>query len=365
MEKLKKEHQILIVDDTPQNIQVLGQLLSEQGYKILVATNGLQALNAVEKKTPDLILLDINMPEMDGYETCRILKSQDNYSEIPVIFLTARTEAEDIVKAFQVGGADYITKPFNQTELLARVHLQLILKEKKTELKEANENNKQLVRILLHDLGNPIGAIKSIAQLAEINPLIYQEMGHLIIKATNNCISILDSVRKMYSIDDNKYIPELINANLEKTIQSALFIFKHKLEEKNIKLNLNIPKELNVQIDINSFVHSVFNNLITNAIKFSYPDSSITINAYPNKQEVILSIRDYGMGMPNQILNNIFDVGKPTSRAGTNGEKGTGYGMPLVKKFVELFDGKITIQSKEKPSEDHGTEVFLYLKASV
>ncbi len=363
LEKLKKEHQILIVDDTPKNIQLLGQILSEQGYKILLATNGKQALHAVEKKTPDLILLDINMPEMDGYETCKNLKQQEHLSHIPVIFLTARTETEDLVKAFDIGGADYITKPFNHSELLARVHLQLILKEKKDELSEASNKNKQLVRILLHDLRNPIAAIKSINDMAEKDPNIYSEMNHLMIKATENCLNILESVRKMYSIDDQKYIPEMTYVNLENIIKSTFFIFQNKLREKGIKVEINISSNLKVFVDGNSFVHSVLSNLITNAIKFSFPNSSIAVDAYQKEKQVILSIKDFGMGMPKEILENIFDIGKSISRVGTAGERGTGYGMPLVKKFVELSGGKIVIKSLEKPSQNHGTEVILYLEA--
>lgn len=364
MDQLNREHQILIVDDTPKNIQVLGQILSEQGYKIIVATNGLQALKAVEKKTPDLILLDINMPELDGYETCQRLKADERLEEIPVIFLTARTETEDIVKAFSVGGVDYITKPFNSSELLARVKLQLVLKEKKDELQEISENNKQLVRILLHDLRNPIGAIQSINQMAESDPAIYTDMRHLIVKATDNCMSILDSVRKMYSIEDEKYSPELKDVNLKPFIQSALLIFQHQLEKKNISVHLEIPEDITICVDPSSFVHSVFNNLMTNAIKFSCTNSTIEIGAIKNNDKVIFTVRDHGIGMPNTILDNIFNISKPTNRLGTQGETGTGYGMPLVKKFVEMFNGKIEIKSIERPSEDHGTQVILYLNTS-
>lgn len=362
LDKLQREHQILIVDDTPKNIQVLGQILSEQGYKIIVATNGLQALKAVEKKIPDLILLDINMPELDGYETCQKLKEQDRLTEIPVIFLTARTETEDIVKAFNVGGVDYITKPFNSHELLARVKLQLVLKEKKEELQATNESNKQLVRILLHDLRNPIGAIQSINQMITEDPKIYSEMQPLIIKATDNCMNIFESVRKMYSIDDEKYSPELNQIQLMSYIKSALLIFNHQLEEKNISIKMDIPDDITVYVDANSFIHSVFNNLMTNAIKFSFSNSFIEIKAKQDKGEVIFSVKDHGMGMPQHILENIFDIGKSTSRSGTKGEKGTGYGMPLVKKFVEIFGGTIDVKSFEKPSEEHGTEVILHLK---
>ncbi len=116
---------ILIVDDTLRNIQVLGTILRQERYQINVAQNGKQALDVVSKVRPDLILLDVMMPEMDGFEACRHLKEDPGTADIPVIFLTAKVETEDIVKGFELGAVDYVTKPFNPTELLVRVHTHL------------------------------------------------------------------------------------------------------------------------------------------------------------------------------------------------------------------------------------------------
>lgn len=357
-----KNHQILIVDDTPANIQVLGQTLAAKGYKIVIATNGVQALKAVEQSIPDLILLDVNMPEMDGFETCKRLKELKEFEDIPIIFLTARTDTEDIVNAFQVGGADYITKPFRPVELLARVHFQLTLKDKTAELNETNNKNKQLVRVLLHDLGNPIGAIKTANELSIEDKEASESMSHLISKAVDNCLNILTSVKKIYTVEDNKYFPELNSVSLLNVVESAIPILQHQLNKKNIKLDVSIPNDLKANIDENTFIHSVLNNLLTNAIKFSYPGSTIFLKAYKEDGKIFFSIKDNGIGMSKNLLNNIFDLNKPTSRPGTAGENGTGYGMPLVKKFVEIFGGKIEIKSKEKPDPSSGTEVILTLK---
>lgn len=364
MEKLKQPHQILIVDDMPKNVQVLGQILAEQGFNIFIATSGFQALKAVEKKMPDLILLDISMPDMDGYETCKQIKEQGKYSEIPIIFLTARTETEDILKAFAVGGVDYITKPFNIPELLARVNQQLALKEKTEDLRKTNESNKALLRVLLHDLRNPIVAIDSINQIFSENQEVYIEMNDILQQATKNCMEILDSVKKMYTIQDQKYTVDLKDINLFESVQTSVIIFKSLLHEKEIEIEINIPKDYYINVDTNSFTHSVIDNLITNAIKFSYPNSKINITASQNENQIILSVRDFGIGIPVKILETIFDITKPTSRPGTKGELGTGYGMPLVKKFIEMSGGSIEIKSVVKPEKDHGTEVLLYLNRS-
>ncbi|MCD4674915.1 MAG: response regulator [Desulfobacula sp.] len=119
---------ILAVDDKPQNLQFLGKLLSDNGYEVGMAQNGQQALNFVKKNEPDLILLDIMMPDMDGYEVCEQLKQDFSARHIPIIFLTAKTDSKDIVKGFDVGGVDYVTKPFNSAELLARIKTQIEIK---------------------------------------------------------------------------------------------------------------------------------------------------------------------------------------------------------------------------------------------
>lgn len=355
---------VLIVDDTPANIQVLGQILSGEGYKIIIASNGLQALKSVEHHIPDLVLLDINMPEMDGFETCRQLKKMDVFHNIPILFLTARTDAEDIVSAFKIGGADYITKPFNPSELIARIHFHLALKEKTELLKEANEKNKALIRVLLHDLLNPIGAIQSANELVLEGDEESGEMSLLIKKAVENCLSVLDSVRKMYRIDEKQYVPSLTTICLKDTIESSAKIFTHRLLEKNLTIKIDISKDVQVVVDESPFIHSVFNNLLTNAIKFSYPNSEIIIKATIENDFAVLSVKDSGIGMPEEILDHLFDIGKSVSRKGTKGEQGTGYGMPLVKKFIEMFGGKVEIDSIDKTNENHGTEVRLYLKLS-
>ena len=361
MEKLKKQHQILIVDDMPKNVQVLGQVLSEHGYNIFLATSGFQALKAVEKKMPDLILLDINMPEMDGYETCKLIKEDERFSEIPIIFLTAMSEPENLIKAFAVGGVDYIAKPFNPPELLARVNQQLALKERTEELKRTNENNKELLRVLLHDLRNPIVAIDSINQIFPENQEVYIEMNDILQQATKNCMEILDSVKKMYSIQDKKYNVDIKSVSLLETINSSLLIFKNLLHEKEISIEVNVPKNFLIHVDTNSFSHSVIDNLITNAIKFSFVNSSIQIHAFQKEEQIILSIKDNGIGIPQRI----FDITKPTSRPGTKGESGTGYGMPLVKKFLEMSNANIEIKTIESPKTNHGTEILLSFKGSL
>jgi len=175
----EKKPLILIVDDVQKNIALLGNMLSEELYDIAISDNGRDALNILKEIKPDLILLDIMMPEMDGYEVCRVLKESPETKEIPVIFLTAKTETEDIVKGFKLGAVDYVTKPFNPTELLARVNTHLTLKlardkerahleeiaRKNKELEDLNKLKNDLLGMAAHDLRNPIAAVNTIIYL--------------------------------------------------------------------------------------------------------------------------------------------------------------------------------------------------------
>ena len=165
-----KKSRILIVDDTPRNIQVLGAILRQEGYQLNIAQNGLQALEVVEDTLPDLILLDVMMPELDGFETCTRLKKESRTKDIPIIFLTAKVETEDIVKGFEIGAVDYVIKPFNQTELLARVKTHLELKfarerveQQNQELKANSKMREELSNMIVNDIQKPLTGVLSMA----------------------------------------------------------------------------------------------------------------------------------------------------------------------------------------------------------
>src|SRR6478609_806849 len=174
---------ILIVDDTPENLRVLGDMLRRHGYKVRPVPSGALALKACAAQAPDLILLDITMPEMNGYEVCTRLKADQVLKEIPVIFISALTESDDKVKAFLSGGVDYITKPFHIEEVEARVATHLSLRRQKIELqsnydkiRELEDMRQNLTRMIVHDLRNPLSAIKAfLEEVSERNPALDDE----------------------------------------------------------------------------------------------------------------------------------------------------------------------------------------------
>ena len=357
----KSKIRILIVDDTLKNIQVLGTVLKQEGYQINVAQNGAQALKLAQQILPDLILLDIMMPEMDGFEVCRQLKDIPQTIEIPVIFLTARTETESIVEGFHLGAVDYITKPFNATELLVRVQTHLSLKKSKDMLVEVGNERKELLHILCHDLANPMHSIISVLDITQ-SAEEFAEMQQFLLEAANQGLEIINLVRQMRALEEHRL--ELMPVPLGKVIETSVKILQRQFERKSIRIELDVEENLVVCAEEVSLSNSVLNNILTNALKFSYPGSVIRLRAAmltPERME--LSVEDAGIGMPETLLHNLFDVSKTTSREGTGGEHGTGFGMPLVQKFVHAYGGSISISSKaEREFPDaHGTKITLTL----
>lgn len=354
---------VLIVDDVPKNIQVLGTILRDHGYQVYVAQDGMQALNKVEKILPDLILLDIMMPKLDGFETCRRLKLSEN-AEIPIMFLTAKTATADILKGFELGAVDYVTKPFNSTELLMRVSTHLELKRNRELLAKQNFERKELLHVLSHDLTNCLMGATFVMESAETNKPLFLEMKDHVVASLKNGMELIVLVRDLRSLLDRDFDLPLETLNLERCFQESLFMLKKSAEEKNIKFKIDIPDVLHVEAERSSFVNLVLQNLLSNAVKFSYPDSNIYVNALQERETIILSIRDSGMGMPKEIIADLFEMGKTTLRPGTNEERGTGHGMPLVEGFVHAYGGSIAVESSEDES-DHGTLISLTLKSGL
>lgn len=357
---------ILIVDDHLKNIQVLGNLLSKKEFDIGVAMNGKEAIDFSNEHQPDLILLDIMMPEMNGFEVCEYLKSQEKTADIPIIFLTAKTETEDVVKGFEIGAVDYITKPFNRAELLSRVDTQLENKKNREVILQKNIEQMELLHILCHDLYNPFAAIHSALEIMDGTQETLEVVTKVIKTSSSSGMQVIDLVRQMRVLMDKSGALELSSVNLLEALTDAISVVSNRLEDKKIQLNINVPPNLNVIAEAVSLKNSVINNIITNAIKFSFPGSEILIHTVEQGRQVHLMISDEGIGMPTSLLDSLFDITKATSRLGTSQEQGTGFGMPLVEKFMLAFNGTITVQSREKKEEggQSGTTVDLCFQKS-
>ncbi len=363
----KPSPSILLVDDDSLNLDVLACILAPHGYGVRRALSGELALEAAQAERPDLVLLDVRMPGMDGYETCRALKADDALRDVPVLMISGLAEARDRVKGFQAGSVDYISKPFNAEELLARVQTHLALRGAQQELSEKNEEYEALLHILLHDLMNPIGAMRGFLRIVRS---MAGEESRKFCDYIGDCIhhqeQIIDQVRELRALETGKKSLSIQPVNLQKVVNTSSTIFANRLEQKQIRLVMAVdgdPEDFLVLAEQVSLTHNVLNNLISNAIKFSYRNSEVNVRIHHDGEWVHLEVEDRGIGIPQPLLETLFRTDRATSHPGTENERGTGFGMPLVQKAVQRFGGSIEVESRTESDhpDAHGTLVRVRL----
>lgn len=357
------QRKVLVVDDIAFNRRVLEKILSKQNFDITKASSGEEALMRVEKSIPDLILLDLKMPGINGIEVCKKLKADRRFRHIPIMFLTASNELDDMRDAFQAGAIDYITKPFIAAELHARVTTQINALDQAERMMKKVEEQQEMIHILSHDLKNPIVACRGLVELTEDGDVSFGMVSKTLIRTLDQCVSIIELVRKRGLMDETASMPDMQAQDLLSMVKESLYLFERNLRDKQIQVSLSIPAGIEVYVERVSFVNVVLSNLLSNAVKYSYADSQVEVEAAQKDSYVELLIRDHGMGIPQYMVPVIFDPHKMTRRPGTAKEQGTGYGMPLVKKLVESYGGRIGIESvaRSEDMEQAGTTVVLHL----
>lgn len=362
---------ILIVDDIPENLQVLGNILLQKGMDVGFATSGEEALEAIQYNKPDLILLDIMMPGMSGITVCQKLKANPETKDIPVIFLTAKAQPEDIIKGFEVGAVDYVTKPFNSGELIARVSTQLELKKSRDliakqyqELQELNATKDKFFSIIAHDLRGPFSGLLGLTDLLtqEGETMPTEEIIDLIKKihqTLKNQYNLLENLLQWASIQTKRLNPQPIKVNLRRTASDVINILQTSAEKKDIALINDILPEHFVLVD-KQMITSVIHNLITNAIKFTFSGGKVTLSSEDEAPgKILLKVTDTGIGISDEIKNKLFKIDKHHSSLGTNNEKGSGLGLILCKEMIEKNGGNIWA---ERNKNENGTTFYVLLQ---
>ncbi|MEQ8171469.1 MAG: hybrid sensor histidine kinase/response regulator [Candidatus Eremiobacterota bacterium] len=350
---------VLIVDDVPKNIQLLGNILNNEGYDIIIAENGKEALERISDVLPDIILLDIMMPEMDGYETCKRLKENDRTRDIPVIFLTAKTEMEDIVKGFNAGSVDYVTKPFNSTELMARVKTHITLKklfdkekEYVKELKELNKLKNKLLGIAAHDIRSPIATMQMniefllnilMENLTEEQIDILQDTQYLV----NYMNRLLSDILDITVIEAGKLTLDMQKQDYMDFLTYNIKMNRILSDKKNIKINFIYENNLPEILFDRDKMTQVMNNLISNAVKFSNRNTTITIEVKMKDNYILTEVIDQGQGIPAAELSKLFREFQRVSVKPTGNETSTGLGLAITKKIVEGHNGIIGVESEK------------------
>ena len=348
---------ILIIDDIAENIKVAANVLKKQNFNISYAQSGKAGIARAEKVRFDLILLDIMMPEMDGFEVCRRLKHNEKTKEIPVIFLTAKADEDSLRKGFDAGGVDFITKPFKVTELIARMntHIQLKfvqeqLSKTNEEIRLANENKDKLLSIIAHDLRNPFSVLITFSKLimdsyeefSKEDILTYMKSFY---DTSKQGFNLLDNLLKWSKSQTGKM--EIIREKLDMNdlTEETITLLNSQALNKNIKLYNNVPKNLYAFADTNMIL-TVLRNLITNAIKFTDKGGKVEIFGEIKDTQVIIQVKDTGVGIAADDVPKIFRIDIKHSTSGTEGERGTGLGIILCKEFIEKNNGTLSVESQ-------------------
>ncbi|HMM11533.1 MAG TPA: hybrid sensor histidine kinase/response regulator [Bacteroidales bacterium] len=370
---------ILAVDDNPRNLQLISALLSQHGFKVVVANSGENAMKYLALKQPDLILLDIMMPGMSGYEVCEQIRKTPSLDGIPVIFLTARGETSDIVTGLRLGAVDYITKPFRGEEVLARIntHLELqrnrksleqknlILRQLSDELEQKNEiiiretqklrkaiaEKDRFFSILSHDLRAPLAGFLTATELLEKNlrNMSREEMELFI-------ATMADSARQLNKLLENLLSwaqlqleimkPKPENIELVSLANSAIQSQQSLATSKDITIENRIEHSLYAYADY-QMTHAILRNLISNAIKFTPRGGKITIEHQAGPFGMVaIAVTDNGIGMNDETLRSLFSIDSKVSRPGTEGEASSGLGLILCHDMALRNKGTLTASSK-------------------
>lgn len=357
MEINPSEYKILIVDDVMSNVLLLKVLLTNEKFQIATASNGRQALDQVEKEKPDLVLLDVMMPDMSGFEVSQQLKSNPETSEIPIIFLTALNSTADIVKGFQVGGNDFISKPFNKEELIIRVTHQISLIAAKRiiiaqteELRRTIMGRDKLYSVIAHDLRSPMGSIKMVLNMLILNlpsDNIGDEMFELLTMAnqtTEDVFSLLDNLLKWTKSQIGKLKVVYQDVDMVEVTEGVIEIFSMVAGLKKITIRLEAPQRLGVYADID-MIKTVIRNLISNAIKFSNEETEILVTVGTQDDMAVVSVTDSGCGIDEENQKKLLHTDTHFSTFGTNNEEGSGLGLLLCQDFVVKNGGKLWFTS--------------------
>ena len=350
-----QKFKIMIVDDERLNINVLNHILKEE-YQIRVAVNGEQALNrALSVPQPDLILLDIQMPGMDGYEICQQLKANEATQHIPIIFITAMGKTADETKGLALGAVDYITKPISPAIVLARVKTQLTLKktleiqkQQNHVLYELNQTKNRFLGMVAHDLRSPLAAIQSISQILQNVDLSREKQAFFLDRIHQNSkqmFTLMNDLLDISVIESGKFDLQLSQCDLVEVIKNQVEMVSWTALQKQIHIETSYGTCAPFTLDGNR-IGQVIDNLLTNAIKFSPTNTTVQVSCYCVDGQATITIQDQGTGIRKEEQNMLFGPFQTLSSQPTGNEKSSGLGLAIVKKIVDAHHGTISLQSE-------------------
>jgi len=352
----RSDYKILIVDDVVSNVLLLKILLTNEKFQVCTASNGNMCIEMAKSEHPDLILLDVMMPDLNGFDTAVILKKDPETQEIPIIFLTALNNPSDLVKGFQVGANDFLTKPFNKEELVMRVMHQIqlvaakrIIVRQNEELKRTISNRDKMYSVIAHDLRSPMASIRMVLNLA-VNvvskDVVGEEIFGLLDKAnreSEETHDLLDNLLKWTKSQTGRLSVVYQELDLDDIVPGVVDIFRMIAEMKKIDLKY-IPAEekLTVRAD-NDMIKTIIRNFLSNAVKFTPEGKAVEVFYKREGDFARISVRDHGVGIEPERVSTIFRTGETTY--GTGGEEGSGLGLQLCQDFARKNGGDAQVES--------------------
>jgi two-component system, sensor histidine kinase and response regulator len=362
---------ILVVDDDSTNLKVVGQLLKDRGYGVEVAISGQSALALLKEFTPDLILLDAMMPEMDGFETCRHIKAVPKFANVPVLFLSALDNISEMVKGLNCGALDFILKPFNSQLLLSKINLHLDLKAKTEALESINKNleiivaqrtaelekanaaiiqldeaKSEFLRIISHEIRTPLNGILGFTHL--IKTACYSAEVDKYTQHLDSAVKRLErfslNALNYTTLVTGKYTPHFQTTSLSMLVNSVVSSLETPLKNKEVTTEIVIDPDLKLFADV-VFVSDCFKSVVDNAIKFSQPKSAIVIAAEQNADGIWVRITDTGKGFSQKALDSLF---KPFSPGTSHFDENEGMELALCRLIMDLHRGQIKVYNLQK-----------------
>lgn len=350
---------ILIADDDRLNIRILAGILQREGYVVADADCGERALTVYAEFVPNLVLLDVMMPGIDGFETCRQLKKLYGDKCAPVIFITAKNDSDDVVAGLSAGGVDYLPKPFNAREVLARIrsHLQnqLLVAEQQRlvdQLSRANAAKNRFLGMAAHDLRNPLASIRGLAEFLRdgvVGALTSEQLDLIttIHDASQSMLEMVNDLLDVATIEAGELKLTLAPHDIVEIVAKSVALTNIEAAKKNTRVQLQAAvARLELPIDA-AKIKQVIDNLLSNAVKYSPPGSTVTIvvDRDARRSTCSFSVRDEGPGIPANERDNLFkDFGRLSVQP-TGGEKSTGLGLAICRKIVEAHRGAIEAEN--------------------